>query len=149
LFSVKFCYDFGISFQFHFISHLTDKAFCFSTLGSLHALLLFSNQQNELELERSFNFHGCLVWLTFATSYIAIASLREFGLDNGNGKVDRVKYMLLCTLKVGALSPDLIRIFNERFNLLDVHHKGALHYSENCKNQFQQIKQNSKVMKKR
>lgn len=44
--------------------------------------------------------------------------------------VDRSEYILLCALRLGALSPKLIEIINNRFDVLQSGRDGALSYSE-------------------
>jgi hypothetical protein len=54
----------------------------------------------------------------------------KFGLDDGDGTIDRSEFILLCAVRIGALSPDLIQLINNRFSLLDVSKDGTLTYAE-------------------
>ncbi len=56
--------------------------------------------------------------------------MKRFGLDDGDGKIDRGEFILLCAVRIGALSPDLIDTINRRFAELDVSGDGTLDYEE-------------------
>lgn len=56
--------------------------------------------------------------------------MQKFDLDDGDGQITRTEYILLCAVRIGALSPDLIEKINERFRALDTSGDGVLSYSE-------------------
>jgi hypothetical protein len=56
--------------------------------------------------------------------------MQKFNLDDGDGEISRAEFILLCSVRLGALFPDLIGIINERFKILDVDHDGNLSYAE-------------------
>jgi hypothetical protein len=49
---------------------------------------------------------------------------------NVNRTIDRNGFALLCAVRLGALSADLIETINKRFDELDVYKDGVLHYEE-------------------
>lgn len=59
-----------------------------------------------------------------------LAMMQQFNLDDGDGQISRAEYILLCTVRLGALSPDLIGKINERFKVLDTSGDGTLSYAE-------------------
>jgi hypothetical protein len=56
--------------------------------------------------------------------------MQKFNLDDGDGEISRAEYILLCTVRLGALSPELIGKINERFKELDTSGDGVLSYAE-------------------
>jgi hypothetical protein len=56
--------------------------------------------------------------------------MQKFDLDDGDGEISRAEYILLCAVRLGALSPELIGKINERFKQLDTSGDGALSYAE-------------------
>lgn len=56
--------------------------------------------------------------------------MQKFDLDDGDGQISRAEYILLCAVRIGALSPDLIEMINERFRALDTSGDGVLSYAE-------------------
>jgi Ca2+-binding EF-hand superfamily protein len=56
--------------------------------------------------------------------------MQRFELDDGDGQITRAEYILLCTVRLGALSPELIGKINERFKELDKSGDGTLSYAE-------------------
>jgi hypothetical protein len=56
--------------------------------------------------------------------------MHKFDLDDGDGEISRAEYILLCSVRLGALSPDLIGKINERFKLLDTSGDGNLSHAE-------------------
>ena len=56
--------------------------------------------------------------------------MQKFQLDDGDGQISRAEYILLCTVRLGALCPSLITKINERFERLDTDGDGSLSYSE-------------------
>lgn len=56
--------------------------------------------------------------------------MQKFELDDGDGEISRAEYILLCTVRLGALSPDLIGKINERYKILDSNGDGSLSYAE-------------------
>ena len=63
-----------------------------------------------------------------------LAMMTTFDLDDGDGQITRAEYILLCTVRLGALSPDLIGKINERFKKLDTSGDGTLSYDEILEN---------------
>lgn len=60
--------------------------------------------------------------------------MRRFDLDDGDGQISRAEYILLCSVRLGALSPDLISKINDRFKTLDTSGDGMLSYAEILEN---------------
>jgi Ca2+-binding EF-hand superfamily protein len=56
--------------------------------------------------------------------------MQKFDLDDGDGQISRAEYILLCTVRLGALSPELIGKINERFKELDTSGDGVLSTEE-------------------
>lgn len=56
--------------------------------------------------------------------------MQKCNLDDGDGQISRAEFILLCSVRLGALSPELIAKINERFKVLDVNHDGTLSYAE-------------------
>lgn len=56
--------------------------------------------------------------------------MKKFNLDDGDGHISRSEFILLCSVRLGALSPDLIGKINERFQKLDKSGDGTLCYAE-------------------
>ncbi|KAJ1412182.1 hypothetical protein B484DRAFT_402408 [Ochromonadaceae sp. CCMP2298] len=56
--------------------------------------------------------------------------MHKFDLDDGDGEISRAEFILLCSVRLGALSPDLIGMINERFKILDVSGDGNLSHAE-------------------
>jgi Ca2+-binding EF-hand superfamily protein len=51
-----------------------------------------------------------------------------------DGKLDKAGYILLCALRIGVMSPDLIKKIDERFKLLDINNDHQLSFDEiSCK----------------
>lgn len=56
--------------------------------------------------------------------------MAKLGLAEGKGEITRAEYILLCSVRLGVLSPELISSINYRFHTLDTSGDGALDYSE-------------------
>lgn len=65
-----------------------------------------------------------------------VVMMQRFGLDNGSGRISKGEYILLCAVRLGALSPELVGKINERFNKLDVLQDGCLSYAELTENKL-------------
>lgn len=66
---------------------------------------------------------------------VTVSELRmmsRFGLENGDGNVDKSEYIILCMVRLGAANPALITSISERFKLLDHSGDGTLSYKEIC-----------------
>lgn len=59
-----------------------------------------------------------------------IQMMEKLGLAEGKGEISRAEYILLCSVRLGALSPELISSINYRFHALDTSGDGTLDYSE-------------------
>jgi hypothetical protein len=59
-----------------------------------------------------------------------LSMMQKFDLDDGDGQISRAEYILLCTVRLGALSPELITKINERFIELDTSGDGVLSVEE-------------------
>ncbi len=56
--------------------------------------------------------------------------MRKLGLVEGKGEVTRAEFILLCAVRLGALTPELVDCINYRFHAMDTSGDGALDYSE-------------------
>jgi hypothetical protein len=55
-----------------------------------------------------------------------LAMMTEFGIDDGDGYVDRAEFILLCAVRLGAATPELVEEINKRFVTLDTGKRGVL-----------------------
>jgi len=56
--------------------------------------------------------------------------MKRFHMDDGDGKIDRHEFVLLCVVRMGALSPEFIGTIYKRFEELDADGSGSLDYHE-------------------
>lgn len=66
---------------------------------------------------------------------VTVSELRmmtRFGLENGDGKVDKAEFIVLCMVRLGAADPSLISTISDRFVALDHSKDGTLSYKEIC-----------------
>jgi hypothetical protein len=56
--------------------------------------------------------------------------MRKLGLVEGQGEITRAEFILLCAVRLGALTPELVDCINYRFHALDTSGDGALDYAE-------------------
>lgn len=66
---------------------------------------------------------------------VTVAELRmmsRFGLENGDGDVDKAEFIILCMVRLGAADPALITAIANRFTELDISQDGTLSYKEIC-----------------
>lgn len=56
--------------------------------------------------------------------------MKRFNMDDGDGKIDRHEFVLLCVVRMGALSPEFIGTIYKRFEDLDTDGSGSLDYHE-------------------
>ena len=59
--------------------------------------------------------------------------MTKLGLMEGKGEISRAEYILLCAVRMNALTPELIDFINYRFHILDTSGDGALDYAEMLK----------------
>ncbi len=59
-----------------------------------------------------------------------IKMMGDFGLENGDGEVDQAEYIILCMVRIGAVTPPLVEEIITRFKLLDHSGDGTLSYAE-------------------
>lgn len=59
-----------------------------------------------------------------------IEMMNKFGLENGDGEVDKAEYIVLCMVRIGAVTPPLVEEIVARFKSLDHSNDGALSYAE-------------------
>lgn len=66
----------------------------------------------------------------------------RLGLVESKGEISRAEYILLCAVRLNALTPELVNFINYRFHALDTSGDGALDYSEalNMPNEVIQVK---------
>ena len=66
---------------------------------------------------------------------VTVSELRmmsRFGLENGDGDVDKAEFIILCMVRLGAADPALITAISKRFVELDHSGDGTLSYKEIC-----------------
>ena len=56
--------------------------------------------------------------------------MKKFGLEDGDGKLDKSEYILLCCVRLGALHTGLVEEIDKRFATLDRNGDGLLTRSE-------------------
>jgi hypothetical protein len=56
--------------------------------------------------------------------------MKSFGIEDGDGAIDKTEYAILVLVRIGALAPDLIRVINIRFQQLDVSKSGSITYAD-------------------
>lgn len=56
--------------------------------------------------------------------------MKTYGIEDGNGSIDKTEYAILILVRIGALAPDLIRVINTRFQHLDANKSGFITYSD-------------------
>lgn len=59
-----------------------------------------------------------------------INMMGDFGLENGDGEVDMGEYIILCMVRIGAVTPTLVDEIITRFKALDHSGDGSLSYAE-------------------
>lgn len=59
-----------------------------------------------------------------------IEMMNKFGLENGDGEVDKSEYIILCMVRIGAVTPQLVEEVINNFNKLDASGDGTLTYAE-------------------
>lgn len=59
-----------------------------------------------------------------------VAMLTEFGIADDDGEIDKAEFIILCMVRTGAATPELIRLMVEHFNFLDDDNSGALSLEE-------------------
>eukprot|EP00602_Paraphysomonas_sp_CaronLab_P011003 CAMPEP_0185020974 /NCGR_PEP_ID=MMETSP1103-20130426/3622_1 /TAXON_ID=36769 /ORGANISM="Paraphysomonas bandaiensis, Strain Caron Lab Isolate" /LENGTH=812 /DNA_ID=CAMNT_0027552209 /DNA_START=188 /DNA_END=2626 /DNA_ORIENTATION=- len=55
-----------------------------------------------------------------------IEFMTTFGLEDGDGTIDKREFTVLTVVRIGAASPELIREINERFRMLDRRNHGQI-----------------------
>lgn len=68
---------------------------------------------------------------------LEIDMLTEFGLADNDGEIDKSEFIILCMVRTGAASPELIKLIEEYFNALDDDNSGTLSIDEILKNRDQ------------
>ena len=56
--------------------------------------------------------------------------MRMFGLENGDGEVDKAEFVILCMVRMGAANPQIINIMTKRYDELDTSGDGSVSYEE-------------------
>ena len=65
---------------------------------------------------------------------LEIDMLTEFGLADEDGEIDKSEFIILCMVRTGAASPELIKLIEQYFNALDDDNSGTLSVDEILKN---------------
>ena len=76
--------------------------------------------------EDDFIFHQIVSPVTWEE----IKFMQEFGMEDGDGHVDCKEFMILAVVRIGAVSPDLIRQLNHHFQQLDRKSLGKIAYDD-------------------
>lgn len=63
-------------------------------------------------------------------SEVEIDMLTEFGLADEDGEIDRCEFIVLCMVRIGAASPELIKLIEDYFDELDADKNGKLSIEE-------------------
>ena len=69
-----------------------------------------------------------------------LAMLQKYGLEDGDGEISKAEFILLCAVRLGALSTELIGVINERFKVLDIKKRGSIKYHELLDNRLTESK---------
>ena len=56
--------------------------------------------------------------------------MKKFGLEDGDGNVDKGEFVILCMVRMGAADPDVVKMIVSKFNELDASGDGLLSYNE-------------------
>jgi hypothetical protein len=59
-----------------------------------------------------------------------ISFMQEFEIDDGDGVIDSKEFIILAVVRIGGVSPELIRRIHERFHELDRKHAGKILYDD-------------------
>ena len=59
-----------------------------------------------------------------------ISFMQEFEIEDGDGTIDCKEFMILAVVRIGTVTPNLIRQINERFRQLDRKRKGKIAYDD-------------------
>ena len=76
--------------------------------------------------EDNFVFHQIVSPITWEE----IKYMQEFGMEDCDGHVDCKEFMILAVVRIGAVSPDLIRRLNHHFQQLDLKSLGKIAYDD-------------------
>ena len=68
---------------------------------------------------------------------LEIEMLTEFGLADEDGEIDKSEFIILCMVRIGAASPELIKLIEQYFNELDDDNSGTLSIEEILRNRDQ------------
>ena len=68
---------------------------------------------------------------------LEVDMLTEFGLADEDGEIDKSEFIILCMVRTGAASPELIKLIELYFNELDDDNSGTLSIDEILKNREQ------------
>eukprot|EP00602_Paraphysomonas_sp_CaronLab_P008509 CAMPEP_0185030350 /NCGR_PEP_ID=MMETSP1103-20130426/17268_1 /TAXON_ID=36769 /ORGANISM="Paraphysomonas bandaiensis, Strain Caron Lab Isolate" /LENGTH=173 /DNA_ID=CAMNT_0027565435 /DNA_START=633 /DNA_END=1154 /DNA_ORIENTATION=- len=66
-----------------------------------------------------------------------VLMLTDFDIANDDGVIDKAEFIILCMVRIGAATPDLIKLVTEYFSELDLDNDGTLTMEEICKRQNQ------------
>lgn len=56
--------------------------------------------------------------------------MKMFGLEDGDGEVDKAEFVILCMARMGAADPSIIQLIVDKFQSLDKSRDGSLSYAE-------------------
>ena len=76
--------------------------------------------------EDNFVFHQIVAPVTWEE----ISFMQEFEIEDGDGTIDCKEFMILAVVRIGSISPELIRRINERFKQLDRKRQGKIAYDD-------------------
>eukprot|EP00603_Paraphysomonas_imperforata_P000212 CAMPEP_0114421914 /NCGR_PEP_ID=MMETSP0103-20121206/5333_1 /TAXON_ID=37642 ORGANISM="Paraphysomonas imperforata, Strain PA2" /NCGR_SAMPLE_ID=MMETSP0103 /ASSEMBLY_ACC=CAM_ASM_000201 /LENGTH=1036 /DNA_ID=CAMNT_0001590469 /DNA_START=406 /DNA_END=3516 /DNA_ORIENTATION=- len=89
------------------------------SLGLLMSLIIEASEDNLI-------FHRIIAPVTDDE----IKFMQEFGIEDGDGKLDNKEFIIMAAMRIGGATPDLIRRINNRFKVLDRDNAGKVPYDE-------------------
>ena len=91
----------------------------FISLGLFMSLIMESPEDN-------FVFQQIVAPVTWEE----ISFMQEFEIEDGDGTIDCKEFMILAVVRIGSISPELIRRINDRFKQLDRKRQGQIAYDD-------------------
>ena len=59
-----------------------------------------------------------------------LGMMKTFGLEDGDGEIDKAEFVILCMARMGAADPSIIKLMIEKYESLDTSGDGSISYAE-------------------